>query len=407
MLDRLAVSVSNRASMVSGQAQSAFGQLRFFVFAAILSGCGGGAATGAAGVAQPGQSSTAAGSPAPQSAGKDWQAQWEQTLAAAKKEGAINVSGPPQEAERSVILKFRDAYPDIKLNYTGLRGEELMPRAETERTAGTYAWDVSISGVGTQYPYIKKGFFDPFKAQIIRPQNIDDRKWLGGFDAGFLDIGKTYLFGITSYVTSLVKVNRTALPEDQLASSDGLLDPRWKGKLVSDDPRAGGVGTLAFSALRKELGDSAVRALLIDQQTSLSADKRQFTEFVVRGRYPIGIGVVDPYLAPFWDQGLGKDVKTLPTKVQVMTPGSGGVGVFSKAPHPNATKVFIDWLLSQETQADWAKTAATNSRRLDVPAGSPETKPDPSLLSSYVNFNAEEGNPYMVETQRMAQGLIQ
>ncbi len=334
-------------------------------------------------------------------------ATWDQVLAAAKKEGTLTLGGPPQDAERSVIMKFRQAYPDIKLEYTGTTSDQLMPRLEAERAAGTYAWDAFVGGVSTQYPYIPKGFFQPFKEQVLLPDNLNDANWLAGFDGGFADKGKKYVYTITSYVTSLIKVNRTAVPESQLNTAQELLDPKWKGKIVIYDPRAGGAGTLAMSALRRELGEDALPKLLVDQQPVLSTDKRQFTEWVVRARYPIGIGVVDPYLAPFLDEGLGKDVKTLPTRIQVLTPGSGGVVVIDHAPHPNAAKVFVNWLLSKDVQADWAKTADTNSRRLDVPAGSPETKPNPARLKDYIDFNSETGNPFMRETQSLSQKLVQ
>jgi len=360
-----------------------------------LAGCGGSQSTA---------SPSAAGAAHPASASATLE--WDQVVAAAKKEGTVTVGGPPQEAERGVALKFRQAYPDIKLEYTGITGDQLLPRIEAERSAGTYAWDLFIGGVSTQYAYIPKGFFQPFKSAIVLPELLNDSKWLGGFDAGFTDKDRKYVYSITQYITSLLKVNRTAIPEDQLNSAAGLTDPRWKGKIVVYDPRAGGAGTLAISALRKELVDEAIRKILVDQQPVFSTDKRQFTEWVVRARYPIGIGVVDPYLAPFWQEGLGKDVKTLAAKIEVITPGSGGVVFMDRAPHPNAAKVYINWLLSRDVQADWAKTAETNSRRLDVPSGSPDTKPDPARVKDYIDFNSEEGNPFMRDTQKLSQQII-
>ncbi len=45
-----------------------------------------------------------------------WQGEWEKVLAAARKEGAVTIAGPPQAAERSVMQKFQKAYPDIRLD---------------------------------------------------------------------------------------------------------------------------------------------------------------------------------------------------------------------------------------------------------------------------------------------------
>ncbi|HLY67833.1 MAG TPA: extracellular solute-binding protein, partial [Chloroflexota bacterium] len=301
---------------------------------------------------------------------------WSDVLAAAKKEGAVTVSGPPQDAERGVIMGFAQAFPDIKLQYYPLQEPEFIARAQSERAANTFTFDLTIGGAGSRYAYIQKGWFAPLQSALVLPEVTDDANWLGGVDAGFLDIAKKYVFGFTSYVGNDIKINRTTIPETQLNSAAGLLDPQWKGKIVAFDPRQAGPGLLTFALLRKEMGDDAVRQLLSNQQLVFSTDKRQFTEWVVRARYPIGLGVSDGYLAPFWDQGLGKDVKGLPTKLLHVTPGSGGLTLVDRGPHPNATKVFVNWLLSRDTQATWAKTVATNSRRTDVPPGSPETKPD-------------------------------
>jgi iron(III) transport system substrate-binding protein len=341
----------------------------------------------------------------PQLAQAGWKEEWEKVLAAARKEGAVTIAGPPQAAERSVMQKFQKAYPGIKLEYTGLTNAQFMSRASTERNGGVYAWDIYIGGVSSGYRYVDQGFFQPIRSNLIDPELTDDSIWLGGFDAGFQDNAGKYMYAFTGYITNLVAVNRSVVPESQLNFSKDLLDPKWRGKIVIYDPRAGGAGLLALSALRRELGDDVVKTLMVDQKPILSVDKRQFTEWVVRGRYPIGIGVVDAYLAPFLEEGLGKDVKSLETGLRVMTSGSGNLHIMGRNPHPNAAKVFANWLLSKDTQADWAKTADTNSRRLDTPPGSPETRPDPALLARYANFNEEKKNDFMQETQDMAKKI--
>jgi iron(III) transport system substrate-binding protein len=338
---------------------------------------------------------------------QDWQKVLRTTLEAAKKEGAITIAGPPQGAERSVLLTFQKAYPDIRMQYIGLVNSSFISRTITERNGGIYTWDVFIGGVSSGYKYIEDGYFQPVRDFIIDPSLVKDETWRGGFEAGFRDNAKAYMYGFTQYVTDLIKINRDAIPADALNSASALLDPKWKGKIVMYDPRAGGAGTLAVTMLRKQLGDSAIKTLLVDQQPVLSTDKRQFTEWVVRGRYPIGIGVVDPYLAPFREQGLQFNVGSLETTVKLVTTGSGNLYIIGKAPHPNATKIFVNWLLSKETQELWAKTADTNSRRTDVAPAAPESMPDDDKISSYVDFNAETGNDYMQDTQALARNLIQ
>ncbi len=340
-----------------------------------------------------------------QAGNADWKKEWDKVVAAANKEGSLVVAGPPQGAERSVMLTFQKAYPQIRMQYTGLVASAFLSRMVTERSGGLYNWDIFVGGVSSGYKYISGGHFQPVKPNL-RPDITDDSLWMGGFDVGFRDEAGQYMYGFTQYITSLIKINRSVIPESQLNSAEALLDPKWKGKITMYDPRAGGAGTLAMTMLYKELGEKALKTLLVDQNPVLSTDKRQFTEWVVRGRYPIGIGIVDPYLAPFLEQGVGKDVGNLQTRIEVVTTGSGNLHIMANNPNPNATKVFANWLLSKEVQEIWAKTADTNSRRTDVKPGSPETLPALEKIDNYEDFNAERGNRLMQETRTISQKLV-
>src|SRR5438105_9100351 len=70
------------------------------------------------------------------SAGGDWRAEWDRTLAAAKQEGRVVVMGPPGDGMRSALTAFQSAYPDIRLEYSGSLQQEFSPRMLAEREAG-------------------------------------------------------------------------------------------------------------------------------------------------------------------------------------------------------------------------------------------------------------------------------
>jgi ABC-type glycerol-3-phosphate transport system substrate-binding protein len=123
--------------------------------------------------------------PAQADAAASWEAEWSRTLAAAKQEGAVTIAGPAVQTLRDVILKFQEAYPEIRIQYTGLGAADFEARIGPERDAGQYLWDVYIDGISTTFytVQIPAGWWDPLKSALIRPEVSDDSKWLGGFDA--------------------------------------------------------------------------------------------------------------------------------------------------------------------------------------------------------------------------------
>jgi len=50
-----------------------------------------------------------------------------------------------------------------------------------------------------------------------------------------------------------------------------------------------------------------------------------------------------------------------------LTAGFGSVVLIQRAPHRNAVKVYLNWLLSKDGQLEWSKASGYLSRRLDVP----------------------------------------
>jgi len=235
--------------------------------------------------------STAAQSTVGNPAGSsDWQAQWDQTVARANAEGAVSVFSSALLVTE--INKFKDAYPNIKLELvTGGTGD-FDSRVATERQAGQHLWDAVITGPSQAFyaQQIPAGWYSPLKDSLIRPDVLDDSKWLGGFDAGFMDKGKKYSFGFTLKEQWLIWVNKDVITDD-IQSFDDLLKPQFKGKIAIIDPQRPSSGTLQLAAILKALGPDGLTKLLVDQQPGQSTDRRQVTEWVVRGQYPIGIGV--------------------------------------------------------------------------------------------------------------------
>jgi iron(III) transport system substrate-binding protein len=156
----------------------------------------------------------------------------------------------------------------------------------------------------------------------------------------------------------------------------------------------------------QRLGTDAYRKLLTEQDISVHQDTRQQVELLVRGSRPIGIGVSQAPLQEFQKQGIGLNVRPLEQpEASALTGGFGGCAcLINRAPHPNAARVYLDWLLSREGQTAWNKAYPANSRRLDVEPADPATLPKPGV--DYFFVEREDVRPLRDEQFQLARDLI-
>jgi iron(III) transport system substrate-binding protein len=86
--------------------------------------------------------------------------------------------------------------------------------------------------------------------------------------------------------------------------------------------------------------------------------------------------------------------------------GFGSAMLVNKAPHPNAAKVFLNWLLAKEGQTAWSKAMGYVSRRLDVPTDHlpPYWVPKPGV--KYWPGYYEEDATLSPEQEKVLKGLF-
>jgi iron(III) transport system substrate-binding protein len=343
------------------------------------------------------------------SAQSGWQKEWETTLAAAEREAEVSIAGPPGDAFReAIVMAFGKHYPKIKVELLGGSGGDKVARILRERQAGVYGWDLYISGPTSGLSAFKPiGALDPLKPSLILPENKNDKEWIGGFDAGWADNDKKffYVFGGT-LAGDNIYVNRDLVAANEIRSAQDLLDPKWTGKMVIQDPRVEGKGLTDMLVISLAYGDEIVRKLLRDQKLVLTHDRRQLVEWLVRGRYPIALGLNEYVLVTFQKKGAGKNIAAVedPKTGIYWASGSSGVALFNRAPHPNAAKVYLNWLLSRNGQTEWVKTL-TNSRRVDVPPAEPSSSMKPGR--PYRNVQAEDMAAQRRRIQQRANELLQ
>lgn len=340
--------------------------------------------------------------PVKPAASADWKAEWDKTVAAAKKEGKVVVAGGAGELYRKAAMSFQPAYPEITLEFTGINGSDFGPKITAEREAGQFLWDLHSGGGTTMLTVLKpKGALDPLKPALLLPDLLEDSKWLGGSEGSWVDKERQYVFEFEGRLRPVAYANRDLAPESQLNSMDQLLDPKWKGKLVFQDPRLAGPQGPCFGYLYALKGEEWLRKLWA-QDPIIVKDGRQAVESVVRGTVPIGMCLDSAQLENFVQQGVAGHVKPVDT-VNVagvqLTSGFGNVVLINRAPHPNAAKVYINWLLSQDGQKAYVAATNLNSRRLDV-QGPAATAPDPKV--KYQDMQKEEYLPNLDAAKKIA-----
>ena len=115
-------------------------------------------------------------------------------------------------------------------------------------------------------------------------------------------------------------------------------------------------------------------------------DYTQEIDGIAKEKYSILIGVSDIVAEERMKDGLPLAILD-PRQIKEgsdVSPGSGGLGFFNRAPHLNAAKVYINWLLSKEGQEGFAKVNGYISARLDVPTDhSPWRVPIPGSIKTY------------------------
>jgi iron(III) transport system substrate-binding protein len=327
--------------------------------------------------------------------------EWEKIVAEAQKEGKVVISGSPSKIWREALVEpFEEKYPEIKVVYSGDRGSDFYPKVIKEREVGKYEWDIRVGGANpTVYKSKNNGVLEPI-IDFLNDDILDDSKWQGGLSGLFIDKEDKFIPGFLAYSSTLAHVNRDFIPEGELTSPEELLDSKYKGKIVMLDPRGGsGLGNLAV--MLEGYGEDFVRQLLTKQEIVVTKDTRQMAEWVVRGKYPIGIGVEEVSLHDFTEKGVGKNVKQIEKGVLPLSTGYGALQLFTNAPNPNAAKVYINWALSPEGQKEITHRVELNSKRLDIEPGNQGLIVDRKQIDRYVPHQNEE----YVDTRRKAQAI--
>ena len=298
-----------------------------------------------------------------------WEQEWEQVVAAAKREGKVTVAGFAADVARKNLTEPFERKYGITVEYTGLSGPEFPTRIRPEREAGQYLWDLFIGGTTTTLTSLKPmKALDPIEPALILPEVKDPKVWLKG-QLDWCDKDRTCL-AMLLYGRSDLFINTSLVKSEEFKSFKDLLNPKWKGKILLHDPRIAGPSQAVFTFWYQypELGIEFIRAMA-RQEPIITRETQQEMEWVAQGRYPILIGGTPATAFRMKEAGapIAYLDSTLLKEGGYASPGWGAVSLINRAPHPNAAKLYLNWLLSKEGQLQLSKAAEYASQRLDVP----------------------------------------
>ncbi len=200
---------------------------------------------------------------------------------------------------------------------------------------------------------------------MILPEVKDPKNWWGGHIWEDNVSSKKHIYAFLCYTSETWWYNASQAEPSEIRSFDDLLNPKWKGRIGLLDPRNPGSGQNTWSFIWKTKGEEFLTRLA-QQDLLINQNLRQLADGLAKAKLAFTLGLSHYTYEPFIKAGL--PVKPVPRVREGAhaNNGSGVVTVIKNPPHPNAAKIFVNWLLSKEGQELYGKAMTQGTRRLDV-----------------------------------------
>jgi iron(III) transport system substrate-binding protein len=293
--------------------------------------------------------------------------EWAAVMDAAKKEGKVVVAGSPDPVMRNdVIPKFTESF-GIPVEFIAGRSSQIVSRVETERASGIYSIDVYLAGPDTSANELYNDkLIDPLKPLIVMPEVADGSKWKTG-KVWFADPQEQFIVRAFSGVATWLFINTDHVKPEEVRHVKDLLNPKWRGKISTEDPTTTGAGANMAARLYYQVGEEYVKNLYVDQKTVRTRERRQMTDWLARGTQPICLNCREDDVRPLVKEGFKIleifEISGVPSTIN----GSPWMlSLANKAPHPKAAQVFANWILSKEGLEAYARGYGSATLRTDI-----------------------------------------
>jgi len=290
---------------------------------------------------------------------------------AAKKEGQVlwYTTLIVDQIVRPLIKQFQLQVPGIDVKFIRVDSGQQVVRLINEANAGRTQADVwnIIDGATALAQKNIAAEFDIASAKSLPSTLVDaKRRWIA-----------------TNLATRSLAHNTKLIPTEQAPRTyKDLLDPRWKGAFVWNPNAMTGAWGFIATVLRhmgEDQGMSYLRQLAKQEIVPLPIATRAVLDRVIAGEYAIGLEMVNAHAAI--SAGLGAPVRWVPLDATTTTLQIAGVT--TGAPHPNAGRLFLDFITSRAGQEIFREVNYIPMHP-DIHAKDPELKPEQGGYNSIV-----------------------
>jgi len=259
-------------------------------------------------------------------------------IEAAKKEGRVLWYTTLIVNQVVIPLKtaFEKKYPGVTLDYARNDEGPTAIRLLNEAKAGKVQADV-FDGLTVNVPLKREGLL----ARIVIPNAADYPAEMKDADGAWHAL-LLFVFG-PGYNTGLV--SKAEAPK----TYQDLLDPKWKGKMAwNPNSSAGAIGFVGniLLSMGQDAGMDYLRALAKQNIVNVEASSRAILDQVIAGEYPVGLMMFNNHTVISARKGAPSDW----TPLEPVPVAFDALGIMKDAPHPNAARLLVEFLLSEEGQ---------------------------------------------------------
>ena len=285
-------------------------------------------------------------------------------VAAATKEGTVVWYSGLVVAQllRPMTDAFEARFPGIKLQYARASNTDTTVKLLNEARAHRMQADVADVTSGN-FALTDAGIFAPYRPAAARhyPDALKHKD-------GLWTASNLYFLGV-AYNTNLVK------PEEAPKTLADLLDPRWKGHMAwTAELAAQGPPGFVFNVLTtmgEEKGRAYLLRLAVQQPVSVAVSPRAVLDQVIAGEHWMGLMMYNHNAAA----SIGAGAPLANARVESLVALFNIIGVIEGSPHPNAGKLLVEYILSDEGQQVMQRQDYLPADP-NIPARIPELKPD-------------------------------